>query len=253
MNHSKNLISIFLSAAMLFGTMVTSVHASDEAGSSPSSLAPRLRTEVSATASTPVLAIYGGYAIRLCGDWFQAVSAAVSGLETEGEEASEQALSSEAAPAVSNTASFADGSDFYAGEAVPATPESTEAAPSAGEIIAATAQEYLGCDYVYGGSSPEGFDCSGFTQYVMALCGYTIRRGAGGQVNDGVPVSRDELLPGDLVFFSEDFTIDDVSHVGLYIGGGQFIHAAVAGIGVVITDMDASWYSARYVGARRVW
>ena len=129
----------------------------------------------------------------------------------------------------------------------------TESYPSEGERIAATAQQYLGCDYVYGGSSPSGFDCSGFTQYVMRLCGYSINRGAGGQVRNGEPVSRSDLKPGDLVFFSEAYTIDDVSHVGLYIGNGQFIHAENPRTGVVITDLDNSWYDARYVGARRVW
>ena len=136
--------------------------------------------------------------------------------------------------------------DFY-------TEDAAENVPSEGEIIAATARQYLGCDYVYGGSSPSGFDCSGFTQYVMRLCGHSINRGAGGQVRNGEPVSRSDLQPGDLVFFSEAFTIDDVSHVGLYIGNGQFIHAENPSTGVVITSLTGSWYDARYVGARRVW
>ncbi len=137
--------------------------------------------------------------------------------------------------------------DFYADDGTGTS------APTAGEVIAATAKQYLGCSYVYGGSSPSGFDCSGFTQYVLRLCGYSINRGAGGQVRNGVSVSRSELQPGDLVFFSEAFTIDDVSHVGLYIGNGQFIHAENPSTGVVITDLSSSWYNARYVGARRVW
>lgn len=247
MNHSKKIISTLLSTAMLLGTMVTCVRAADEAGSSASL---GLRAAVSAPAASPVLAIYGDYAVRLCGDWLQTVTTAVSDIETEAGDVSQQSLDLEAAPAVSSAASAEEGDDFYA-EAV--TPSFPEVVLSPGQIIAATAQEYLGCDYVYGGSSPSGFDCSGFTQYVMGLCGYTINRGAGGQVNNGVPVSEEELLPGDLVFFSESFTIYDVSHVGLYIGDGQFIHAAVSGVGVVISDMDAGWYSARYVGARRVW
>ncbi len=137
--------------------------------------------------------------------------------------------------------------DFYADDGTGTS------APTAGEVIAAAAKQYLGCSYVYGGSSPSGFDCSGFTQYVLRLCGYSINRGAGGQVRNGVSVSRSELQPGDLVFFSEAFTIDDVSHVGLYIGNGQFIHAENPSTGVVITDLSSSWYNARYVGARRVW
>lgn len=143
-----------------------------------------------------------------------------------------------------------DSDDFYAGDT---DDGSADSYPTEGEIIAATARQYLGCDYVYGGSSPSGFDCSGFTQYVTRLCGYSINRGAGGQVRNGVAVSRSELQPGDLVFFSEAYTIDDVSHVGLYIGNGQFIHAENPSTGVVITSLSSSWYDARYVGARRVW
>ena len=119
--------------------------------------------------------------------------------------------------------------------------------------IVSVAQNYLGVPYVWGGTSPSGFDCSGFTQYVFRQCGYSINRGAGGQVRNGVAVSRSELQPGDLVFFSEAYTIDDVSHVGLYIGNGQFIHAENPSTGVVITSLSSSWYDARYVGARRVW
>lgn len=188
--------------------------------------------------------IYNGVTAYIRSDL---VSLTASSFGTEQDEVSYREPDSESGSA------DADTDDFYAGEAGTTTPEDTEPTASAGEIIAATAQEYLGCDYIYGGSSPSGFDCSGFTQYVMGLCGYSINRGAGGQVNNGVSVAQSELQPGDLVFFSENFTIDDVSHVGLYIGNGQFIHAENPRTGVIITSMDASWYSARYVGARRVW
>lgn len=123
---------------------------------------------------------------------------------------------------------------------------------SAGQVIANEAQKYLGVPYVWGGSSPSGFDCSGFTQYVMRACGYSINRTATAQLSNGYSVSYSDLQPGDLVFFNNTYATDaPASHVGIYIGDGEFIHA---GSGCVeITDLSMSYYASRYVGARRVW
>lgn len=113
------------------------------------------------------------------------------------------------------------------------------------------AMQYLGCPYVYGGSSPRGFDCSGFTSYVYAQCGVKINRTASAQLNNGYAVSRSELQPGDLVMFNSGSS-SPASHVGLYIGNGQFIHASAPGVGVIIDSLNSGFYSRTYVGARRV-
>lgn len=113
------------------------------------------------------------------------------------------------------------------------------------------ALQYLGCRYVYGGSSPKGFDCSGFTSYVYKQFGVKLNRTASGQLNNGYAVSRGELQPGDLVMFRAGGS-KPASHVGLYIGNGQFVHSSAPGVGVVIDSLGSSYYSRTYVGARRV-
>ena len=114
------------------------------------------------------------------------------------------------------------------------------------------AKNYLGCKYVAGGSSPTtGFDCSGFTSYVYKNFGVSLSRSSKGQINDGVAVSKDELQPGDRVVFNNSGN-SAIGHVGIYIGGDSFIHSANPRQGVVITSLSSSYYSKRYVGARRV-
>ena len=119
----------------------------------------------------------------------------------------------------------------------------------AGEQIAACARQYLGCSYVYGGESPSGFDCSGFVQYVYAQLGYSIHRTATAQLADGYEVSYDSLLPGDIIYFGYGST---ASHVGIYLGDGEFIHAQSSSTGVVITDLSTEWYASRYLCAHRI-
>jgi len=113
------------------------------------------------------------------------------------------------------------------------------------------AMEYLGWRYVFGGNSPAtGFDCSGFVSYVFRNFGITLTRNSAGQYrNDGVPVTRDELMPGDLVFFGSG---GRVSHVGLYIGDGYMIHASTTTTGVIITSINSPQRISRWIGARRV-
>ena len=100
--------------------------------------------------------------------------------------------------------------------------------------------------YTYGGTSPSsGFDCSGFTRFVYAHFGIVLPHWSGSQFDLGRRVSRSGLRPGDLVFF------DGLGHVGIYIGGGRFIHAPHSGTRVAI-DPLSGWYAARYDGARRL-
>lgn len=117
--------------------------------------------------------------------------------------------------------------------------------------IVATAKQYLGTPYVYGGSSPRGFDCSGFMYYLYGQYGYKLWRTASTQwANNGVKVEKSELQPGDLVFFSD--SVDPIGHVGMYIGDNQFIHASSGKGCVVITSLSASYYANHYTGAKRI-
>lgn len=130
---------------------------------------------------------------------------------------------------------------------------SSYSSSSLGEQLAATAQKYIGCAYVFGGTSPSGFDCSGFAQYIYGLYGVSINRTADMQLYNGYSVSYSDLAPGDLVFFANTYTTDAAaSHVGIYIGGGQFVHAANSYSGVKTSYLSEDYYSSRYVGARRI-
>ena len=112
--------------------------------------------------------------------------------------------------------------------------------------VVGIAMQYLGVPYVWGGASPSGFDCSGFSMYVFAQMGVSLPHHAASQYGMGTPVSRDQLEPGDLVFFN------GLGHMGIYIGGGQFIHAPHTGDVVKISSLSDSWYAATWVGARRL-
>ena len=124
-----------------------------------------------------------------------------------------------------------------------------------GADIVAKAKEYLGCPYVYGKAGPSSFDCSGFTSYIYKQFGYSINRTASTQLNnDGTSVARADLQPGDWVFFRDYSCTKSASHVGIYIGDGQFIHASSSSSasGVKISSLSESWYANRYVGAKRI-
>ena len=128
------------------------------------------------------------------------------------------------------------------------TSEETTPAPasgSAGSDVVSYAMQFLGYNYVSGGKSPStGFDCSGFTSYVYKQFGVSLSASSSGQRSNGVEVSKSDLQPGDIVCFS--------GHVGLYIGNNQFIHAANAKKGVIITSLSDSYYVSNYITARRV-
>jgi cell wall-associated NlpC family hydrolase len=111
--------------------------------------------------------------------------------------------------------------------------------------VISIAMQYLGVPYVWGGMSPSGFDCSGLVAYAYAQIGISLPHHAASQFGYGVPVSRDALQPADLVFFN------GLGHMGMYIGGGQFIHAPHTGDVVKISSLTG-WYADTYVGARRL-
>jgi peptidoglycan DL-endopeptidase CwlO len=125
------------------------------------------------------------------------------------------------------------------------TPETTVAAPSTHGGVVGIAMRYLGVPYRWGGASPSGFDCSGLVMYVYAQVGVSLPHSSYAQYGAGVPVSRSQLQPGDLVFFN------GLGHVGIYIGGNQMIHAPHTGDVVKISSLTG-WYASEYVGARRI-
>lgn len=138
--------------------------------------------------------------------------------------------------------------------------QSTGVAPSASALgsnpsstadkIIRTAKSYIGVPYLWGGSSPKGFDCSGFVQYVFAKHGISLPRTTDTQYKEGTYVSKSKLQPGDLVFLQNTYR-DGISHVGIYVGDGKMIHAS-SSKGVVISDLSTSYYVQHYYGARRI-
>ena len=121
------------------------------------------------------------------------------------------------------------------------------------DAVISTAKSYLGVPYVYGGMSPSGFDCSGFTAYVYSQHGYAMPHSASMQFeNCGVSVSKSELRPGDLVFFHDGVDKTTAGHAGIYIGNDQFIHASSSKGQVVIESMSTTYRIEHYIGAKRL-
>jgi len=114
--------------------------------------------------------------------------------------------------------------------------------------VVAKAKQYIGSRYVYGGVSPSGFDCSGFTSYIYKQFGVNLNRTAAAQYSNGTSVSKSNLQVGDLVMFGKS----GINHVGIYIGGGQMVHAANPSRGVTTDTINSGYYYNNYVGARRV-
>ena len=129
--------------------------------------------------------------------------------------------------------------------------ETTTESNKSADAIVAYAKTFQGYPYVYGSNGPSSFDCSGFVQYVYKHFGYSLSRSSKTQANDGVAVSKSNLQPGDILIF-KNTAKTEIGHVGIYIGGDNFIHAANPSQGVTITSLSSSYYSKRYVGARRV-
>ena len=122
--------------------------------------------------------------------------------------------------------------------------EAESSASRSGRVVA-IARAHLGAPYAWGGSSPDGFDCSGFVLYVYSHVGVALPHNAAKQFLYGAPITRERLQPGDVVFF------DGLHHAGIYVGDGRFIHARRSGHGVIVSGLDESWYRTRWVGGRR--
>jgi len=124
---------------------------------------------------------------------------------------------------------------------------------SGGQAIVDFALQFQGYPYVYAGNTPAGFDCSGFTQYVILnTLGIDIGHGVAEQTGYGAWVDWGAWQPGDLVYFAGTYRAG-ISHTGVYIGDGQFIHAENEGTGVVISSLYSDYYSGHYYGAYRLW
>lgn len=121
------------------------------------------------------------------------------------------------------------------------------------QAVVDIAKQFLGVPYVYGGTSPRGFDCSGFVQYVYKQLGYKLHRVAASQMTNGIAVSKEELAPGDLVGFYNSIGGGYVGHIGIYVGDGMMIHAPRTGDVVKFTSIaDGTYHGLRYAGARRI-
>jgi cell wall-associated NlpC family hydrolase len=126
---------------------------------------------------------------------------------------------------------------------LPATTSASEESRNA--TAARLATRYLGAPYVWAGSSPSGFDCSGLVMYAFGQVGVAIPHNAAQQFRLGIPVDRDRLRPGDVVFFNQ------LRHNGIYLGDGRFVHSTKPG-GVKIARLDDEWFRSRWMGARRL-
>lgn len=139
-----------------------------------------------------------------------------------------------------------------AGDAGGEVPAVDVSGAASGQFIVDFAWQYYGYPYVYAGNGPGGFDCSGFTQYVVLnTLGIDIGHAVEGQVNAGYWIEWGAWQPGDLVFFAGTYRAG-ISHVGIYVGDGQFIHAENEGTGVTVSSVWSDYYSGHYYGAIRL-
>jgi cell wall-associated NlpC family hydrolase len=119
-----------------------------------------------------------------------------------------------------------------------------------GSIAARTAERFVGIPYRWGGENVvDGMDCSGFVRAVYNLCGVNIPRTSGEQFKVGETVDREKLADGDLVFFGS--SADKINHVGIYVGGGKFVHAPRRGDEIKVSTIDENYFASRFVGAKR--
>ncbi|HUS17742.1 MAG TPA: SH3 domain-containing C40 family peptidase [Chloroflexia bacterium] len=125
------------------------------------------------------------------------------------------------------------------------------ARPSTAGGVLSVAMQYVGYRYRFGGTSPAGFDCSGFVYYVFNKAGISMSRSLSGQVASGTKISSSQLQPGDLVYFANTYK-RGISHIGIYIGNGKIVHAAAERTGVMVSDLWSAYWAAHYAGAVRI-
>ena len=179
------------------------------------------------------------YVIGLNGQWYKAICNGRIGYISRDY----LKISADAAEATSaNNSLF-----FIKDKDAISSPNDTSALAS--EIIA-NAKKHIGTPYHWGGSQPGGFDCSGFTSYVMRQSGISLPRSTTDQYKLGSYVEKSDLKPGDLVFMANTYR-SGISHVGIYVGNGCFIHAS-SSRGITIDDLSESYYVNHYYGSRRV-
>ncbi len=134
----------------------------------------------------------------------------------------------------------------------PAPQSAPATATTLGAKIVAEAMKYVGYPYVWAGASPSGFDCSGFVLYIVQkVAGQNLTHSIGQQASSGQFVAKANLQPGDLVFFANTYEAG-LSHAGIYVGGGRFVHAENEGTGVVVSDINGGYYGSKYYTARRI-
>ena len=167
--------------------------------------------------------------------------------------ASRQAEAQAASAQTQASQSFAAAAVGASAAAPPSTTSSTSSTssavvvpPSSHSGVVGVAMSYIGTPYVWAGASPSGFDCSGLVMYSYAQVGVSLPHSSYAMWSDGVSVPKDQLQPGDIVFF------DGLGHVGIYIGGGEFVHAPHTGTDVQVSSLDSGSYAASYDGARRI-
>ena len=186
-----------------------------------------------------------------------ALSASISGqitnMQAELEEQKRLQAEQAAANQIANSNKPTSSGSSSSGSSKPSTGSSwtndTTVSGGTGQDIVNYAEKFLGVPYVYGGTSPSGFDCSGLVYYCYRHFGYSVNRTAAGLSYNGTSVSA--LRPGDVLLFT---SVDGsyIGHCGIYIGGNQFIHAPHTGDVVKISNLSDSYYTSHYVGARRI-
>ncbi|MEW9109091.1 MAG: C40 family peptidase [Cytobacillus gottheilii] len=130
-------------------------------------------------------------------------------------------------------------------------PFTTAFAQSSQEEIIKIAKAQLGVPYLYGGTTPRGFDCSGFVLYVFGKAGYDLPRTSSSQYHAGTKVAKKNLQPGDLVFFERTYSKAGITHAGIYIGNNEFI-SATSSSGIKIDSLSSSYWGPKYYGATRI-
>ncbi|MBR4194285.1 MAG: C40 family peptidase [Oscillospiraceae bacterium] len=172
----------------------------------------------------------------------------------ESSKSSSESKSSEQSKSSSKSSSDSKSSSSSSSSSSASSGSSNSSTASTlGERVAAYALQFKGYRYVYGGATPSGFDCSGMVYYIYKQFGYNVGRICTAQLSAGKHVTRGNLMPGDIVVFERTYTTSSrATHSGIYIGNGQFIHAANTKLGVIVSSIDNEYYASRLICGVRV-